>query len=136
MISRNLLVMFFVALFAATGCGGSGGDANVGGNWHGSISSGCSYTMSLSESGAQVSGTYDYSCPSWGSGSVAISGTVRGQDLSLTINSQCGLVNMNAAISGSSFTGTWNDVAACWGFFMGTLPNATGGSGTWNGTSP
>jgi len=132
--------MFFVALLAASGCGGStasdASDANVAGNWHGSISSGCSYTMSLSQSGAQVNGTYDYSCPGWGYGSVALSGAVSGKNLSLSINSACGLVNMNATISGSSFTGTWNDLAVCWGFFVGTLPNANGGSGTWNGTSP
>ena len=71
-----------------------------------------------------------------GNGNVAVSGTVSGQTLSLSITSACGLVDMNADVSGTSFTGTWHDVAPCWGFFVGTLPNATGGSGTWNGTSP
>ncbi len=137
MTNDNVPRMLFVALLAMTACGGSAAtDASVGGNWHGSISSGCSYTMTLSQSDVNVSGTYNYSCPSWGNGSVALSGTVSGKNLSLSISSQCGLVNMNATISGNSFTGTWNDVAACWGFFVGTLPNATGGSGTWSGTSP
>lgn len=130
-----LRAALFGALLTAAGCAGTA-DANVTGNWHGMISSGCSYTMSLSQDGTQVNGAYNYSCPSWGNGSVAVSGAVSGQELSLSINSQCGLVNMNAAISGGSFSGTWNDVAACWGFFVGTLPNATGGSGTWSGTSP
>jgi hypothetical protein len=133
---RNLILASACCL--VFGCGGStADDANVGGNWHGSISSGCSYTMSLSQSGVQVSGTLNYSCPAGSFGSTALSGAVNGQALSLSINSQCGLVNMNATISGSSFTGTWNDVAPCWGFAVGTAPgNYTGGSGTWNGTSP
>jgi hypothetical protein len=135
--------LFFTGLLAFAACGGSssdtsgGGNANVAGNWHGTISNGCAYTMNLTQNGGQVSGSYAYSCSiGGGSGSgVLVSGTISGQSLSLSENSPCGQVNMNATVSGSSFSGTWDDVAWCAGFGTGQTGNS-GGSGSWSGTSP
>lgn len=121
------------------GCGGGGGgddakdededDAAGGtnavtmtGTWNGSFSTGVEFVLGLTQTGDDLTGSYDTETGSNGS----LFGTVSGNAVTLTVDTE-------DPVSTAQFSGSVNDARTAMGGSF-TIIAGGGGSGTWSAT--
>lgn len=141
-MKKNTFILYLFSIILLVSCSKSSSNspsssnANVAGNWHGTIvatsnaSANGNWVMSLTQNGNAVSGTISLTTYCCTTNALAITGTINGNSLQLAYTGGAGQANLNATISGTSLTGTFNQT----GGVLGLASNFP--SGTWQGTTP
>lgn len=97
-------VMLFLT-FVLAACGGQGAVADVSGNWSGQLvgdAGTASFTMSLTQSGTSVTGTFAFA----DSPSISVSGTIANSIISIGAQDETGSIQISGTVTGDAMSGT------------------------------
>ncbi len=100
----SYVVMLFLS-FVLAACGGQGTVADASGNWSGQLvgdAGTVSFTMSLTQSGTSVTGTFAFA----DSPSISISGTIANSLISIGAQDETGSIQISGTVTGDAMSGT------------------------------
>lgn len=100
----SYLVMLFLTLILAA-CGGQSSVADVSGNWSGELvgdTGSAPFTMSLTQSGTNVTGTFAFV----NSPEISISGTVANGVITIGAEDASGSIQISGTVGGNNMSGT------------------------------
>lgn len=100
----SYVVVLFLA-FVLAACGGQGSVADVSGNWSGELVGdvgSAPFTMSLTQSGTSVTGTFAFA----DSPSISISGTIANSLITIGAQDASGSIQISGTVTGDTMSGT------------------------------